>query len=248
MRQFKSQDRSAAKIGGAGRLNSRLEKHLLAYAAAAGAASVSVLVLAQPAEARIVYTPAHKVIQPNTPYQLDLNHDGTPDFVLYNLYWTSSGNKGASLRPVGPHGNAIADSASYKYALALKKGANIGSGLTFRSAFEAVMAAVSTSANGTERSRGPWINVANRYLGLRFNIKGQTHFGWARFTARASNDPPDVDVTLTGYAYETIANKPIVAGATHGQNDLSAQPATLGALAAGSSAISAWRPGERGSK
>ena len=53
------------------------------YAVAAGAAGVGMLALAQPAEAKIVYTPA------NTPIRfvvnLDLNNDGLPDFQLCNL-------------------------------------------------------------------------------------------------------------------------------------------------------------------
>src|SRR5208337_1079591 len=27
---------------------------------------------------------------------------------------------------------------------------------------------------------GPWAGVSSRYLGLKFVIKGETHFGWAR--------------------------------------------------------------------
>jgi hypothetical protein len=42
-----------------------------------------------------------------------------------------------------------------------------------------------------------------------------------------------VQAILTGYAYETVANAPILAGATSGTEESSAQPATLGQLAAG---------------
>src|SRR5579859_4440382 len=64
-------------------LSSKLDKHLLAYAAAAGAAGVSLL--AQSAEAKIVYTAANVSITANGPtVDIDLNNDGTPDF---NLYW-----------------------------------------------------------------------------------------------------------------------------------------------------------------
>jgi hypothetical protein len=41
-----------------------------------------VLALAQPAEGRIVYHHAHRVIGPNGKYSLDLNHDGITDFTL----------------------------------------------------------------------------------------------------------------------------------------------------------------------
>jgi|HubBroStandDraft_6_1064221.scaffolds.fasta_scaffold227674_2 hypothetical protein len=59
-----------------------LHKRLNAYALAASAAGAGVLALAQPAEARVVYTPVHKVIRLGHPYALDLNHDGITDFSI----------------------------------------------------------------------------------------------------------------------------------------------------------------------
>jgi hypothetical protein len=89
---------------------------------------------------------------------------------------------------------------------------------------------------------GPWANVANRYLGLKFQIKGKTHYGWARMTVKLSR--ADITATLTGYAYETIPNRPIVAGKTKGPDVITVQPASLGHLAAGAAAIPAWRRSE----
>ncbi len=60
------------------------------------------------------------------------------------------------------------------------------------------------------KCEGPWLNVKNRYLGLKFIIKGKDHFGWARLTTTGRI------ALLTGYAYETIPNKPIIAGKTKG--------------------------------
>jgi hypothetical protein len=50
-----------------------------------------------------------------------------------------------------------------------------------------------------------------------------------------------IEATLTGYAYETIPNKPIIAGKTKGPDVITLEPATLGHLAQGASGISAWR-------
>ena len=88
------------------------------------------------------------------------------------------------------------------------------------------------------------------YLGLEFSIKGKVHFGWARFVTDFSPRPPTAE--LTGYAYETIPGKPIVAGATKGPEDAgqadraslnphSSKPATLGALALGVPGLDIWR-------
>jgi hypothetical protein len=54
------------------------------YALAASAAGVSLLALTPPAEAKIIYTPAHRVIGPHDSYNIDLNHDGTTDFTIAN--------------------------------------------------------------------------------------------------------------------------------------------------------------------
>lgn len=78
------------------------------------------------------------------------------------------------------------------------------------------------------RSGGPWLKVGTAYLGLKFKIEGEVHYGWARVntTDHASN-------YLTGYAYETIPNKPIITGKTKGRDVITIEPGSLGALAAG---------------
>jgi hypothetical protein len=73
-------------------------------------------------------------------------------------------------------------------------------------------------------SGGPWKNVRKRYLGLKFLIKGKTHYGWARLNVTISGDV--INATLTGYAYETVAVKAIITGKTQGA-------VTLRALALG---------------
>jgi hypothetical protein len=55
------------------------------------------------------------------------------------------------------------------------------------------------------------------YVGLKFSIKGQTHFGWTRVKI-ASMYP--YKASLTGYAYETIPNKAIITGETKGPDDV----------------------------
>jgi hypothetical protein len=42
-----------------------------------------------------------------------------------------------------------------------------------------------------------------------------------------------ITATLTGYAYETIPNKPIIAGETNGPDAFTVQERSLGHLAAG---------------
>ena len=59
---------------------------------------------------------------------------------------------------------------------------------------------------------GNWLNVTNRYLGFSFKINGKTHYGWARMNVQIKG--LRIVGTLTGYAYETIPNKSIMAGRT----------------------------------
>ncbi|MFZ0421122.1 MAG: hypothetical protein WAM04_23685 [Candidatus Sulfotelmatobacter sp.] len=63
-------------------LNDRLDKHLLAYMAAAGAAGVSMLAMTQSADAKVVYTPTSRVITSGS--RLDLNNDGIPDYDFHS--------------------------------------------------------------------------------------------------------------------------------------------------------------------
>jgi len=102
---------------------------------------------------------------------------------------------------------------------------------------------------------GNWVDVKDRYLALKFQIRGKTHYGWARLSVNVTKFPENrIKAILTGYAYETIPDKAIVAGQTKGPDDEAvgeaapvavraalSQPITLGALALGSPGLSIWR-------
>jgi len=114
---------------------------------------------------------------------------------------------------------------------ALQRGALIGTGQVFYASLYCMAQKIS------EGSFGSWPGVKNRYLGLQFVIKGNKHFGWARLSVSSA----PYDATVTGYAYETIPNKAIVAGKTHGKDVITVEPPTLGHLARGAATIPAWR-------
>jgi hypothetical protein len=107
------------------------------------------------------------------------------------------------------------------------------------------MAATGIYYRGTFTGNGPWMGNKTRYLGLKFFINGKAHYGWARVkVAQAIDGSPRLSATITGYAYETVANKAITTGKEKGPDAASIQPATLGHLARGSSAT---LPGALGS-
>ncbi len=220
------------------KLSESVQRHLNAYALAASAAGVGMLALAQSAEAKVVYTKTHQVIGTGAVYSLDFDHKGTTDFLIRELGYsaTSTGNYNALLVKESP-GNAVEGYIgggwwSSHFASALKRGERIGPGQRFiRDGREGeVLASVVRWDVGTGRY-GQWVDVNSRYLGLRFEIDGETHYGWVRLNVHLQG--LDITATLTGYAYETIPNKPIITGKTKGPDVITLEPGSLGALAAG---------------
>jgi hypothetical protein len=233
-------------------LSGSTTRQLNTYALAATAAGVGVLALTQPVEAKIVFTPAHHVINANQTYRLDLNHDGIADFVLKDFFATNSGDSGGSLNVLPKRSANEVWAAQHctsgtvrLCAAALPKGTKIGSKGSFRPDYPAGEVMAASDIHGYRT--GSWFN-ATRYLGLKFVIKGKTHFGWARLAVSAQHFT--FTATLTGYAYETIPGKAIIAGATKGPDDAeptaalssrTPEPATLAALALGAPGLSIWR-------
>jgi hypothetical protein len=218
--------------------SNNLEKRLAAYAAA-GVAGACLLSTAPDAEAKVVYTPAEAVIDFGTTYNLDVDHNGAIDFVFFN-----NGSSFIQLFGVSPqgHSNAVVNEGfCYSSNLqpreapaALPSGQEIGKQLKFVPYGQCMRSFFYYDI------QGHWQHVKNKYLGLAMKIKGQTHYGWARFTTGGIRD---FEATLTGYAYETEAGKSIIAG-DEGQgvpNEESIEPAsklpatgrTLGELAQG---------------
>jgi len=190
-------------------LSETTERKLLAYAtAAATALGTGVMFLTQPAEAKVVYTPVHKTIKPNQEYLLDLNHDGIIDFRFVNVSVVSGSPLSVTGLFVSPYHppNAVAGFKTFigtGIAYAFKAGAGIGPKRQF---YGSVMAEVYYST-----VIGRWVNVKNRCLGLKFQIKGKFHYGWARLNVKVDKS---VTATLTGYAYETKPDRRIIAGET----------------------------------
>ena len=209
-------------------LSESLQKNLNSYALAATAVGAGLLTAAQPASAKIVYTPVHHVIGRNGHYRLNLNHDKVPDFSLVNAYECNTDFCVDVLSALPSGGNAVLGKHGFlgiPYAYALTKGDVIGPKQPFSGRFMA-------SSDSGQGTIGRWLNVKNGYLGLRFVVKGKTHYGWARLTVKVYGGAL-IKTTVSGYAYETIANKPIVAGKTKGPDVITVQPGSLGQLSRG---------------
>jgi len=238
-----------------------LHRRLDMYALAASAASVGLVAVAQPAEARIVYTPSNIPINVNGGLvELDLNHDGINDFQFYAAY------QGPGFPKLGEHASALsvqpvqqsnrvrrAESKGHLCAAALPKADRIGPRSPFQPGHSSLLMAFAGGDYTSNTAFGPWLKVKQAFLGFEFVIDGKIHFGWARVKMVSSD--AGFPAIITGYAYETVPGKSIVTGRTEGPEDevsveqpnppslgaVAPKQRSLGLLAMGSSGLSIWR-------
>jgi hypothetical protein len=228
-------------------LSKSVQHQLNMYALAASATGVALLAAAQPVNAKIVYTPAHQQLINHKPFDLDLDHNGVNDFkFLLNWYSTTFGKRTLTVQGVQQRNRIWSSSfASGRLACAapLPKGTRIGP----KGRFSMNPVWMFYTSRGSSDCKWLQRGGTTAYLGVKFSIKGKDHFGWARFTTHSSPHP---GAELTGYAYETIPGKSIIAGATKGPNDAesttscnahSSEPAALAVLARGARGRAIWR-------
>jgi hypothetical protein len=203
-----------------------LEKTVAAYAAAAAAAGVTVLAMAAPASARIVFTPSNAEVDCfNTNLLIDMNGDGVADFRLSGYEFSYGHGSGrlvinAVQRP-DPASAAAIGSLRYRgtYAFALTPGETISSKQDFLklSTFNITrLASISVS----NRHLGFFRYTTDRALGVRFKFTSPivrevgVHYGWIGVQSLG-----DRSGQLSGWAYETVPNRPIKAGQTQEGSD-----------------------------
>lgn len=213
-------------------------------------ATIIALVSMVPAFASINYTPVNRTIPNNGASGIDFDHDGVKDFWIGSFFGDffcglRSGKGGsANVSPVKSTSGVILTSV---FAAALPAGVPVGPAQTFAERKTQLMF---FNTCGSGQVAGNWFNVSNHYLGLEFQIAGQTHFGWAELSVIASRFGSNVGLTtvVVGYAYETVVGKTIITGQT-GVPNACAPPSTdqtihictpvAGSTVAGEVAISA---------
>ncbi len=271
MKDPKTPSVTTARTRERAQVESKLEKKLLAYAAVAGAAGVAVMA-PQIAEAKIVYTAVNTQIT-YPPYAIDLNGDGLVDFYLVNGGAASiAGSWQIQYLDVCHIGFSRCVSSSSMLqanadnlvrtgangAAVLPFGANIGPGQQWGGKGQAVGMGARlfySQSQHPQKWEGAWANggqgETNKYLGLKFKIGNQFHYGWARVTFTVMAHA--YRATITGYAYETIPGQAIRAGYTSGTaqkaelqapaglRESNLPEASLGMLASGASGLSIWR-------
>ncbi len=220
-------------------ISPRLDNKLGMYMAAAGAAGVGLTALTNTAQAKVVYTAANTTIILPSCVPIDFNGDGVTDVNVCLGF----GDKSAQLFASAPTGNGIRVKSNL--AVAGVSGIPVGPGEKFAGSFPPMYYKIFGYYGNASSYQwvGPWANVRDRYLGVKFSISGTTHFGWVRLSTFKTKYP-----LISGYAYETIPNVSIKDGAGADQVAASQsrlpgqpQPSSLGSLAQGASGIAIWR-------
>ena len=168
-------------------------------------------------------------------YSLHINADAVRDFYLklavayasdtWNVVDLFDGLNGAAVQGY--------ETTREVFAYARRAGAKIGPGKNWFGGGDLLHRNGGPSGTTT---RGQWwhngTGVRNHYVGLRFSVQDKNHYGWARLSTSAEGGHI-VDIHLTGYAYESVPNKPIIAGHIKGSDVVRRSQASLGQLAQG---------------
>ena len=217
---------------------------------AALTAGLGVMAFALPAEGKVVVTKTNLPINGTNsllpPTSIDLNHDGVADLELGQGSFISAGTFQIAITGKVFTGGAITSPRSY--VAALRHGAGVGPSAQFGNGDFTV-----EISNGRDKSSHPYSqhlignwggNPTNRFMGVRFSIDGQTHYGWVRLQIKTGKGK-FLSGTITGYAYETIANKKLEAGVSSDDPAENARascnPGSLGMLALGFDGLAMWR-------
>ena len=166
--------------------------------------------------AQIIYTdiePDYASANLGDLYNLDLNNDGTVDFTLSNIYWENyweyfaelnanpNGVNGAiSVHPWATHMQAL----NYGMEIFLNPHITYGDGQSYAPISYMVSGYCFGSETGCNYD---WAYTSDKYIGLRFLINGQIHYGWARLDVFYG-----LEWTLKDYAYQATPNTMILAG------------------------------------
>jgi hypothetical protein len=186
------------------------------YAIATIFVGVGLLALAWPAEAQIVYTPTNITIGPWGKYKLDVNNEGHTDFTIAAHFISGGGQCApdgfANVTVHAPSGNGAEGTPPAE----LIAGDQIGPSQSFYGGTGTLASFAENGCTGKHHSGGNWVIGEPGYLGLSFQLKGETYYGWAQLTITSVSEHygPGFVATLTGYAYETTPGMPINAGQT----------------------------------
>ncbi|MFA9480426.1 PEP-CTERM sorting domain-containing protein [Phycisphaerales bacterium AB-hyl4] len=189
-----------------------VNRHLLAYSAAAGLGAFAV---GQAADAAIIFTDIDDVTigQGEGPIYINLNGDDRNEFAI------SAFNSSIRVNPynLGQQDSKVLTSDGDYYVFAFQAGESIGPGASFAS-----------GANLAALNAYNFVGTGG-YVGVQWDIgEGDVRFGWLEVDI--TGEGAGLTVTLKSFAYEETPNTAIEAGAIP-------EPGSLALLAAGAGAL-----------
>ena len=216
--------------------NNTMQKKLISYSAMAGSLIVSNQVYGQVSYVDIDPDKQFSLYTDES-YFIDFNGDGLTDLTFShnigaNMYcdtsstgWSCTGSTNQNFQAYGMNVNfANIESSLGTFApAALDSGAIISEAATWGDSSEGFLFINAGewriwddfwgSGSWVDFSCqfGPWQNIDHKYLGVKFDISGQTHYGWVSLSATPTTKVAQI-VKIHSYAYETTPEAPIIAG------------------------------------
>lgn len=186
--------------------------------------------IASPPGSTIIYTdinPDTLLSSSQTIYNLDLNKDGITDFVFRGGFYISVCGDGYSIgvtnlsvEPANENNAILNDGASHAYVLDSTVAIVPGSPWANTSQVLLIGGRGSSRCLPSIHRGGYWVNVSDKYLGLKFIKGNNTYYGWAKLSSSYYYTPDHQyqlsrgQLTIKDYAYNSSPNQPILAGQT----------------------------------
>lgn len=163
--------------------------------------------ISQLTNAQVIYTDVipDSIKSNNSTLTIDLDNNGTGDFLIESQIISSLGYVSLKAGVLGTS-NAVIGYPSTSAAYALNYGDTISPNSNTWKVMGTANQQMAGYAGGT--AGGDWPGVGDRYLGFKFFIGSDIHYGWARMNVSSTS----VMYTLYDYAYESTANTMILAG------------------------------------
>ena len=192
-----------------------LNKKLIMYSVAAG----MTLSLGAKAHAEIQYTnidPEKTIAQvklnSTNDFLLDLNNDGTPEFKIFQTYWYTTSSSyyytGNSVRQTAINGglSVMRETADNAYVATLSSNDLISASQNFNA--DKTLGGNSISSYDFVQTDGPWPGAGQKFMGVKFKIGENVHYGWIRLLVGNTCE----SFVVYDYAYEDESGKAIRAG------------------------------------
>lgn len=205
------------------------EAKLARFSAVAGA-----VIAGGSVNAQLVYTDVNPDIIVDTasgPYDLDFNNDLVTDISLMVIHqsgagtysgftYTYQGSAAAVQAPAGNGALTITSGSSSNIVVApMNNGDLIDGAANFLSSGALavdVLVTIPVVSYTYQFQQGAWLGVSDKFLGVKFMIGANTHYGWARLDVSAGADT----IRVKDYAYNQNVDLPLLAGQTVGLDDV----------------------------